>query len=71
MALDPIPYVVADSAPAVDAPGGAIPISLFGGGVGIAPTFDELPGAVTGVAGAHLQAILEDLATRLGVVEGA
>lgn len=64
MALDPIPYVVDASAPEGGAPDGAIPISLFGG-----PEFSAIVGSVPGVSGSSLQAILEDLASRLADVE--
>ena len=33
------------------------------------PTFTELTGSVAGATGGTLQAILEDIVTRLGVVE--
>lgn len=33
------------------------------------PTFSELTGSVVGAAGANLQAILEDIVTRLEAVE--
>lgn len=69
MLPEPTPYVVADSAPAGDAPEGAIPISLFGGAAG--GEFSELQGSVAGVAGTNLQGILADLATRLSAVESA
>ena len=64
MALDPIPYVVDASAPEGGAPEGAIPIALFGG-----PEFSSLIGTVPGVTGSSLQAILDDLASRLADVE--
>lgn len=68
MALSPIPHVVKSSGAAGSAPEGAIPIDLYGASSD-APTFSELAGTVSGVTGANLQAILEDLATRLAAVE--
>lgn len=69
MALDPIPYVVADSAPASNAPSGAVPINIYGVPAGQVPTFAQIPGTVSGITGADLQAILEDISTRLAAVE--
>lgn len=48
------------------------PVIIYGlpdAPVGPAPTFAEIPGTVAGVQGAHLQAVLNDIATRLAAVE--
>lgn len=54
------------------APSFAEPVEIYdlptGGG---APTFAELPGTVSGVTGAHLQAILNAIATRVKALEDA
>lgn len=49
-------------------PDGAIPVTISGP-AGSTPAFSEIPGSVSDVAGANLQAILEDLASRLADVE--
>lgn len=71
MALDPIPYVVDASGDASAAPDGSIPIALYGADSGgsTVPTFTELEGAVAGATGANLQAILNDIVTRLEAAE--
>lgn len=55
MALDPIPYVVADSAPASNAPSGAVPIDIYGIPDAVtpqaSPTVNPAPTDATEVAG--------------------
>lgn len=65
-----VPFVATSTGDAADAPSGAVPIDLYGvEGAGSVPAFSEITGSVSGVSGANLQAILEDLATRLAAVE--
>lgn len=48
------------------------PVEIYGlpTGDGGTPSFSELTGSVSDASGANLQAILEDLASRLAAVEG-
>lgn len=63
MAGTPIPLTTDGTGPE-----GAIPVTIAGP-AGEVPAFSGIAGAVTGVAGTDLQAILEDIASRLAVVE--
>ena len=63
MASTPIPLTTDGTGPA-----GAIPVTI-NGPAGEVPAFSGIAGAVSGVAGTDLQAILEDIATRLAAVE--
>jgi hypothetical protein len=59
---NPIPLTTDGSGPA-----GAIPVSISGP-AGDVPTFEDLAGAVVGVTGTDLQAILEDIADQIAAV---
>lgn len=63
MASTPIPLTTDGTGPE-----GAIPVTISGP-TGEVPAFSGIAGAVSGVAGTDLQAILEDIATRLAAVE--
>lgn len=62
---NPIPLTTDGSGPE-----GAIPVSISGP-VGDDPGFSDISGSVDGVTGSNLQAILEDIATRLEALEPA
>lgn len=49
-------------------PDGAIPVTISGM-AGTVPSFSEIEGSVAGATGTDLQAILEDLVTRIEELE--
>lgn len=66
------PTLKAVTPPAGPTPSSAEPVIIYDlpkPPVGMAPTFAELPGTVSGATGAHLQAVLNDLATRVTALE--
>lgn len=63
MARTPVPLTTDGSGPK-----GAVPVTVAGP-AGEVPAFSGIAGAVSGVAGTDLQAILEDIASRLAAVE--
>lgn len=63
MAGTPIPLTTDGTGP-----DGAIPVTISGP-AGEVPAFSGIAGEVSGVAGTDLQAILEDIASRLAAVE--
>lgn len=60
---NPVPLTTDGSGPE-----GAVPVSIYGP-AGETPDFSDLTGEVEGVTGANLQAILEDIATRLAALK--
>jgi len=68
MAYDPLPLDPTEAPASANAYFRAVPVSGVDGG-DTTPTFTDLAGSVGGISGANLQAILEDIATRLAAAE--